>query len=676
MRSIAFLFVITVTGFAAARSARVNYATYLGGSLDEQATAIAVDSAGNVYVAGTTSSPDFPLTSKAFGAPSKDHACAFVTKLNANATGIVWSVCLANSMGGGIGLDSAGNVYVSTFGTSNISSITKLTPGADQIIYAHSLGASASAIAVDPTGNVLAVGSAGEGFATTAGAYRTKLIAETCYSGAGVGMTPSPCSDAFVTKLRADGSVAYATYLGGSRPDQARAVAVDAEGNAWITGDTTSADFPVTAGAAQPTFHGEITLGPLRFGDAFVTKLDPSGSKLLYSTYLGGSAPDSGFAIAVDGAGAAYVAGGTHSADFPTTAAAAQRTYGGGAFPQFRGDAFVVKLSPAGSIVYSTFLAATQSGAANGIVVDGIGNAYVGTSPNTSVLSLDGSSVLTSPAFSGLFAVSNQGAVFFAGQTLSHLFFSTLDAVQPRFGGGVYDAMIVKTEFAQPALPWITNIVNAAGLRSGTPAFYPVFQVAPGEIITILGSGFDTNTSVVFDGLPAPIIYVQANQINAVVPFGVAGPSTEIALKQSGKSIALGTMDVLDAVPALFTIDVSGHGQAAVLNQDGTVNSATNRAARGSVISVFLTGAGRMTPAQPDGSLGPLAPPFPVPILGVGASIGRILYAGAAPGLVAGVVQVNILISNEVGSGEKVPLVVYIGNYASGFIGDTTVGVR
>ena len=135
-------------------------------------------------------------------------------------------------------------------------------------------------------------------------------------------------------------------------------------------------------------------------------------------------------------------------------------------------------------------------------------------------------------------------------------------------------------------------------------------------------------------------------------------------------------MNVFDAVPALFTVNGSGMGQAAILNQDGTVNSPSNPAERGSVISVFMTGAGRMTPAQPDGSLGPPSPPFPAPVLGVGASIGQVLYAGAAPGLVAGAVQVNVRISEEVTPGDRVPIVVYIGNYSSGFTGDTTVAIR
>jgi uncharacterized protein (TIGR03437 family) len=135
-------------------------------------------------------------------------------------------------------------------------------------------------------------------------------------------------------------------------------------------------------------------------------------------------------------------------------------------------------------------------------------------------------------------------------------------------------------------------------------------------------------------------------------------------------------MNVFDAVPALFTVDGTGHGQAAILNQDGTVNSTANPAARGSVISVFMTGAGRMTPPQPDGSLGPASAPFPQTVLAAACSLGQVLYAGAAPGLVAGAVQVNVQISAGASTGDRVAIVVYIGNYASGFLGDTTVALR
>jgi hypothetical protein len=175
---------------------------------------------------------------------------------------------------------------------------------------------------------------------------------------------------AYVTKLDTIGStLVYSSYLGGSTGEQAFAVAIDGDRNAYVTGWTLSSDFPTTAGAFQTTFKG-----PAGFSDAFVTKLDSTGSVLVYSTYLGGGFNhDIGQAIAVDAARNAYVTGRTESGDFPTTAGAFQQTHAGG-----RTDAFVTKVNPAGSaLVYSTFLGGNGDDRASGIAIDGDNSAYV-----------------------------------------------------------------------------------------------------------------------------------------------------------------------------------------------------------------------------------------------------------------------------------------------------------
>src|SRR5207245_524773 len=147
-----------------------------------------------------------------------------------------------------------------------------------------------------------------------------------------------------------DPLLVYSTYLGGANNDNASAVAVDAAGNAYVTGITASAtNFPTTAGAFQMTSAGG--------SDAFVTKLNPTGSALVYSTFLGGGDNDNAAAVAVDAAGNAYVTGITSSTAFPTTAAAFHTTFRGGG-----SDAFVTKLNPTGSaLVYSTFLGGAES---------------------------------------------------------------------------------------------------------------------------------------------------------------------------------------------------------------------------------------------------------------------------------------------------------------------------
>src|SRR2546425_4794091 len=173
--------------------------------------------------------------------------------------------------------------------------------------------------------------------------------------------------DAFVTKVNPSGSgVVYSTYIGGSDADIANGIAVDASGDAYATGLTYSTNFPTTVGTFQPAFGG----GSL---DGFLTKLDPTGSALVYSTYLGGSGLDAGEGIAVDAAGNAYVVGNTDSTNFPTTSGAFQLTFGGGVQ-----DVFVTKLNPTGSaLFYSTYLGGSAFDESFGIALDAVGNAYV-----------------------------------------------------------------------------------------------------------------------------------------------------------------------------------------------------------------------------------------------------------------------------------------------------------
>jgi len=211
-------------------------------------------------------------------------------------------------------------------------------------------------------------------------------------------------SNAIVTKLNAAGSaLVYSTYLSGSGGDNGLGIAVDSAGSAYVTG-VTNGNFPTTPGAFQTTFSG----GP---NDAFVAKLNATGSALVYSTYLGGSGNEEGSSIAVDSVGSAYVTGATSSTDFPTTAGAFQMTFGGGS-----GDAFVTKLNAAGSaLLYSTYLGG------NGLVLD------------------TGSAI----------AVDSAGSAYVTGFTDSTNFPTTSGAFQTTFGGGVNDAFVAKiTDFA------------------------------------------------------------------------------------------------------------------------------------------------------------------------------------------------------------------------------------
>lgn len=227
----------------------------------------------------------------------------------------------------------------------------------DPLVHATYLGGSGSesgdAIAVDASGSAYVTGEVqSTDFPTTPGAFRPLAPGDT---------------DAYVTKLDpSGGGLVYATYLGGSEWDYPYDIQVDAGGDVVVVGETRSLDFPVTAGAPQPLLPGPSA--------AFVTRLDPSGGALGWSTFLGGADADSASALDLDASGGVYVTGQTLSSDFPTTSGAFQATLPGG-----YGDAFVVKYTPSGDVVYATFLGgAADSDAAWGIAVDGSGHVYVG----------------------------------------------------------------------------------------------------------------------------------------------------------------------------------------------------------------------------------------------------------------------------------------------------------
>ena len=309
------------------------YSTYVGGSDTEFCYAIAVNSSGNAYVTGYTTSSDFP-TEGAYQTyqGSQD---GFVTKLNFSGNALIYSTYLGGSdrdLGLGIAVDGSGNAYITGFTVSSDfptvgeyqtyqvkedAFVTKLNSSGNALVYSTYLGGGATdvgkGIAVDSSGNAYIVGYTSSSDFPTEGEYQTDQ--------GGL--------DAFVTKLNSSGNaLVFSTYVGGSSGDEGWGVAIDGSGNAYITGFTHSTDFPTERAfqADQDTI------------DAFVTKLNSSGNALVYSTYLGGSDRDFGFGIAVDDSGSAYITGRTESSDFPTE----------GEYQTYQGnyDVFVTKFDP------------------------------------------------------------------------------------------------------------------------------------------------------------------------------------------------------------------------------------------------------------------------------------------------------------------------------------------
>jgi hypothetical protein len=377
------------------------YSTYLGGNGSDDAVSVAIDSAGNAYLTGQTNSTNFPTLNPlqaTFGGGIRD---AWVAKLNSTGSALVYSTYIGGNdydFGHSISVDSAGYVYLAggtyslNFPTANAiqpafggnfndAIALKLNPTGTALVYSTYLGGNGQDIAyggaIDIAGNFYLCGITESTNFPTANAFQPNLIGHrngfvaklnstgsalsySTYLGGSVGdyavdiavdpagnayVTGSAASndfpivnamqpafggfeDSFVTKFTTTGAIVYSTYLGGSGDDFGTSVAIDAAGNAYLTGYTASTNFPL-ANAIQTTQHGNT--------DAYVAELDPIGSILLFSTYLGGSASDTGEHIAVDGAGSLYVIGQTASTNFPTANPLQQKV--GGSF-----DAFVAKL--------------------------------------------------------------------------------------------------------------------------------------------------------------------------------------------------------------------------------------------------------------------------------------------------------------------------------------------
>ena len=370
-------------GFVARVSANgktLIYASYLAGEGQDIPLAIAVDDTGNAYVTGKTQSDDFPVTDGAFQ-DSDCGSCAFLTKITPNGSAIVYSTYLGDTLteARGIALDASDNAYLmghtssSGFPTtagvvqpnkagSFDAFVTKFNNTGTALVYSTFLGGSQSELLSSLTGDI-AVDSQGNAYITGQTASGDFPTVNALQQAFGSDQTQA---DAFVAKLNADGTaLLYSTYLGGSKEDRGQGIDVDAEGNVYVVGKTTSNDFPVN-NALQPVFAG-----PSVFGDAFISKISADGAALVYSTFLGGSDNvDEAFGVAVNSTQQAHIVGESLSRDFPTVAPIDGQ-------PLSSSAVFVSKLLSDGSgFVYSTRFG---GGVARGmdIALDDAGNAYI-----------------------------------------------------------------------------------------------------------------------------------------------------------------------------------------------------------------------------------------------------------------------------------------------------------
>ena len=481
------------------------YSTLIGGTGHDEARAIAVDASGSAVITGRAGANDFPTTPGAYNTAGGE---VFVAKLNASGSALVYSTFLGTGIGKGIALQG-GNVYV--------------------------------------TG--LALGS----FPATAGAFNDGV----------------PGQNVFVAKLAADGSSLVYSALFGAGLSQGAAIAVDAAGNAYVTGTTTASSFPTTANAFQATRANPLFAPDI---DAFFVKLNASGTTLLYATYLGSGKVDEGASIAVDSSGDAYVAGTTEgrSADwqgesfavppFPTTSSAYKTSFVGTL------SAFVTKFDPtasgAASVVYSTLLGADfQRDRANAVAIDGAGNAYV-----------TGSGEAAYPLTAGAYGATS---------SLGGAFITKLDAAGASL---VYSAMIPRTWGLGIALDSSNNaFVTGSVLQGATIAEVdPVAGMVRTDrfLVKLNAAGTNVHYSTYIQGYDSGFAAVAVDSTGAAY---VAGDAFQHFNATAGAYQATFASAARDAFVSKFTtnhapIANAGSNQTANVNfnsftLDGTASS-------------------------------------------------------------------------------------------------------
>jgi uncharacterized protein (TIGR03437 family) len=656
------------------------YSTFLGGSTSDEAFGIALDKSGNAYVTGRTLSLDFPMKHAFQNTFSTTQNCtdssgnasichhAFISEITADGKSLVYSSYLGGSYQDeafGIAVDTNGTAYITgqtyskdfpTAGTPYQSAIkgsadcflSEIAANGTSLAYSTYYGGTAAdtanAIAVKAPGVVVIAGTTlSTDLPMSSNAYQSTAS----YAKNTSGTNPSDAFVAEFTVTQGTGGLTYATYLGGADGSTlGSAVTVDSAGIIYVTGSTNADDYPVTSGAFHTKYAGSTSIdgyaGP---GDAFITKLNPSGSgsgQLVYSTYMGGALDDQGFGIAVDPAGIITLVGQTDSYGFPVTPDAFQR-YDSGPSPTEQG--FVSRFDPSksgmASLLYSTYLGGSSGDALFAVAVD----------PTGTFVAVAGS-------------VSSTNAPV------------TPSGYQQTFGGGASDAYVAEFNLSETE-PTLVSVANAASLTDT--------GLSPGLIFTLKGSGIGplvgqngeisngtmttklAGVEVFVNGFAAPLLYVQAFQINAVVPFELynsLGDKVNIQVYYNGVvSSLIGDLVLMEA-PAIFSL---GNGQGAILNEDNSVNGPGNPAAKGSTIQIYATGEGPLSPGGVDGEIVG-ASNLPQPITPVSVTIGgakaTLVSATTAPNSVEGFFRVQVNVPGNAASGAN-PVVLTVGSRSS-----------
>ena len=632
----------------------------------------------------------------------------FIAKLSPDASHFVYARVFKGAYATAIQVDAAGNAYVAgsggpivgvpvslqagTASSSWTSFVMKLDPDGSQVQYAvYIAGIQANGLAIDTLGNAYLAGTAyaPSDFPATQGAFRTSQNCLPLYPG-------GACTSAFVAKVNDTGTaLIYATLLGGSFSEIGASIAVDASGTAYVVGSAYSSDFPVTPKSLQP--HRATAVG---LPNAFVAKLNPAGTALIYATYLGGTSLDSAYGVAAGPDGAVYVTGSTYSDDFPVTPLAFQSSKSG------RQAAFVAKLDSTGqSLVYSTFLGARQG---NAIAVDTKGIAHITGS------TIDGLPVFRAfqpsfyPALQATFSPS--GTTPSGTQYATDAFASAIDATgsalvystylsSPSVDSGLAIALNGSSEVvvvgSGPLSLGAKNALSTGGAAfvvrfniDGTPprftretitngANFSSGLVLPGGIASIFcanltgiagttqASGLPLPTElagvkVFVNGIPAPLFSVSGDdnqqQINLQVPFEATSSrddELEVEVNQNGLSAWVSGLPIKSTPPGLFTI--GGTVGAIQHASDYSPVTAGNPARAGEAIILYGTGLGWAKPSVPSGTMVPQSPVASttlLPSVTIGGRQATVIFSGLTPGSV-GLYQLNVLVPADAAAGNQ-----------------------
>jgi uncharacterized protein (TIGR03437 family) len=640
-----------------ADGSKLIYFTILSGSFTEAASALVVNSDGSAYVTGATSSPDFAVTKGALqttfdtSGPSQ----GFLVKVNADGTVAYSSYINGTTLTQitGIAVDSGGDVFLTGMGGPGYSVasgqtaqgfILKLDAGLTKVL-ASIYGYGGGVIALDNQGNIYVAGNGQPSYTAQllglptfpAGAFQTTHAVSPCAASTGPGGPFEMfCLSQYIAKLDAAGKLLWATYVTGTYGAFPAGMAVDSAGNVTVAGTTNSSDYPVTAGAFQTSYTpaapplpgaGLVFIAPPN-STGYVTKVNATGTGLVWSTYFGGSFQDQITGMAVGPSGEIILSGRAASNDIflADTPDGCRPTAN-----QVLG--FVARLSPDGASAGATQL------------VEG--------APDCLYTGCEGPRTF-SPGWP--LALRPGGTVVVGGSngTLASVDFNSSNR-----------------------LACVTDPADNAQLRS----------VAPGELVTLFGADLapaaanipmggvaqsSSTFGVFFNGIAAPVLYSSAQQINVQVPFEIAGTSSvqmQVVSSQITNPVSENhTLGVVDRQPAIFLSPAAfesllpawtpcgtsqSFGQAALaLNADGSLNSCTNPASAGSVVTVFLNGFGVVTPSLATGAISqsPAVALTPSISIDPGPFTGTtVVDITTAPGSITGVARVQLQVGGAGG---------------------------